>query len=122
MALPVFPTIQPPSYPLKNKIEDVSLQSTMENGITISRPKFTRARETFNLQWNALPANDFSLLRTFFKTVVYGGSQSFQWTYPQIVGDPYAGQAFAVRFAGGTIEFTTSTPGYYTGELVIQED
>jgi len=122
MAIPVFPNIQQPSYPLKNKVEDVSLQSTMESGITISRPKFTRARETFTLQWNALPAADFYLLRTFYKTAVYGGSQSFQWTYPQINGDPYSGQAFSVRFTGGVIEFTTSSPGYYSGGLVIQED
>lgn len=115
-----FPAIQQPSYPLSNKLEDPSLTSKTENGMVVSRPKFTRVRETFVLKWQALPAADYYKLRDFWKTTL-GPSLEFEWTYPVIAGDPYSGKKFTMRFAGGDMNFSMDLPGYYSGELTVQE-
>ena len=116
-----FPKIQNPVYPLTIKIKDPSLQSEMENGLVISRAKFTRAQQSFTLQWNALPAADYAILRDFYRNTVRGGSFAFEWQYPAIFNDPYAGHLFSVRFVGEDISFDLVTPGYYSGKLTIQE-
>lgn len=116
-----FPTIQKPSYPFNSKLEDISLQSQMEDGTVVSRARFTRSRETFTLTWTALPDADYATLRTFYKSTVKGGSEAFQWTYPTITGDSYSGQTFTVRFVGGGIEFSKSKYGTRSGTLQIQE-
>ncbi|AJQ29640.1 hypothetical protein [Pelosinus fermentans] len=48
-----FPNIQQPVYPFTTKIKDPSLQSEMENGLVISRAKFTRVPQNFTLKWTA---------------------------------------------------------------------
>lgn len=116
-----FPSIQQPIYPFTTKIKDPSLQSEMENGLVVSRAKFTRMPQTFVLKWNALPAADYAAVRDFYRTTVRGGSQAFDWTYPTVANDSYSGQLFSVRFAGGDISFDLATPGYYSGTLTIQE-
>lgn len=116
-----FPNIKAPAYPFGAKIEDVSLQSKMEDGTVVSRARFTRARETFILNWSALPDADYSLLRTFFKTTVKGGSESFNWTHPTVSGDPYSGQTFTARFVAGDINFSNTAPGIWSGQITIQE-
>lgn len=121
MSLPVFPVIQQPSYPFSNQWENPALTSKMENGIVVSRPKFTRMRETFTLKWSVLPAADYYALRTFWKHTVLGGSQEFAWTYPEVPGDPYSGQVFTVRFAGSEPKFDLIAPGLYSGELTLEE-
>ncbi len=117
----VFPDIMQPSYPMRNRIEDPAILSKMENGIVVSRTKYTRSRETFILRWTALPAAHYNTLRSFFKDTVKGGGDTFEWTYPAVAGDPYSGRVFTVRFTGGDIEFELSAPGRYSGELTIQE-
>jgi hypothetical protein len=93
----------------------------MENGIIVSRPRFTRVRETFVLNWRSLPVADFVKLRNFWKNEVFGGSVVFDWQYPNIPNDPYSGQLFHVRFIGGDIDFELSEYGY-SGTLTIQEE
>lgn len=116
-----FPNIQDPVYPLTTKIKDPSLQSEMENGLVISRAKFTRALQTFTLQWNALPAADYDILRDFYRNTVRGGSLAFDWQYPVVANDSYSGKRFSMRFVGGDISFNLAAPGYYSGKLTIQE-
>ncbi|MDR3561755.1 MAG: hypothetical protein P4N59_10020 [Negativicutes bacterium] len=116
-----FPSIQQPVYPLTTKIKDPSLQSEMENGLVISRAKFTRMPQSFVLKWNALPAADYAALRDFYRITVLGGSMTFEWNYPIVPNDPYSGQLFSVRFTGGDISFDLAAPGYYSGALTIQE-
>ncbi|AJQ29644.1 hypothetical protein [Pelosinus fermentans] len=67
-----FPNIQQPVYPFTTKIKDPSLQSEMENGLVISRVKFTRLPQIFTLKWTALPAADYAALRDFYRNTVYG--------------------------------------------------
>lgn len=119
--MPQFPNIQQPVYPLTTKIKDPSLQSEMENGMVISRARFTRVPQTFILKWTALPAEDYAMLHDFYRTKVLGGSLAFDWQYPTVANDPYSGKLFSVRFTGGDISFELSSPGRYAGTLTIQE-
>jgi len=116
-----FPNIQQPGYPFSTKIKDPSLQSEMENGLVISRAKFTRAPQTFTLKWSALPAADYATLRDFYRNTVFGGSLAFDWYYPTVPNDSYSGQVFSVRFVDGDISFDLVAPGYYSGKISIQE-
>lgn len=116
-----FPDIQQPVYPFTTKIKDPSLQSEMENGLVISRAKFTRIPRNFVLKWTALPAADYATLRDFYLNTVQGGSQVFDWHYPTVPSDPYSGQVFSVRFTGEEISFDLTAPGCYSGTLTIQE-
>lgn len=115
-----FPNIAQPSYPLKSKWENPVLASKMENGTVVTRPKFTRLRETFTLSWTALPAADYATLREFWHTTL-GGSAVFLWTYPQIVGDPLSGKEFRVRFSAEEPSFEVSAPGLYRGSVTLEE-
>nr|WP_092069587.1 hypothetical protein [Dendrosporobacter quercicolus]NSL47524.1 hypothetical protein [Dendrosporobacter quercicolus DSM 1736]SDL92859.1 hypothetical protein SAMN04488502_1011204 [Dendrosporobacter quercicolus] len=121
MTLPEFPEIQQPCYPFSSEWEDPALTSKMENGYIVSRPKFTRVRETFRLKWQALPARDYHALRTFWKDVVLGGSREFYWTYPEVPDDAYSKKVFTVRFISGEIRFDLVGPGQYSGEFKLQE-
>jgi hypothetical protein len=116
-----FPNIQQPIYPFTTKIKDPSLQSEMENGLVVSRAKFTRMPQTFVLKWNALSAADYAALRDFYRNTVRGGSQAFDWHYPTVANDPYSGQRFSARFVAGDISFDLVAPGCYSGTLTIQE-
>jgi hypothetical protein len=116
-----FPNIQQPVYPFTTKIKDPSLQFQMENGIVVSRAKFTRIPQTFVLKWTALPAADYAALRDFYRNTVLGGSKAFDWYYPEVPNDSYTGQKFLVRFTGGDMSFDLAAPGYYSGTVTIQE-
>jgi len=116
-----FPTIQQPVYPLTTKIKDPALKSEMENGLVVSRPRFTRIPQSFALKWTALPAADYAVLRDFYRYTVYGGSLAFEWQYPAVTGDPYSGKVFSVRFTGEDFSFNMVASGYYAGTLTIQE-
>lgn len=116
-----FPSIKQPVYPFTTKIKDPSLQSEMENGLVISRVKFTRVPQIFVLKWTALPAADYAALRDFYRKTVYGGSLAFDWYYPAVPNDSYSGKLFSVRFVAGDISFDLAAPGYYSGSLTIQE-
>ena len=116
-----FPNIQQPVYPFTTKIKDPSLQSEMENGLVISRARFTRVPKSFTLKWTALPAADYALLRDFYCDTVCGGSLAFEWHYPMVPNDSYSGKLFRVRFTGEELSFDLTAPGYYAGQLTIQE-
>lgn len=116
-----FPNIQQPVYPFTTKIKDPSLQSEMENGLVISRARFTRVPQIFTLKWTALPAPDYAVLRDFYRKTVYGGSLVFDWHYPTVANDPYSGKLFSVRFKSEDLSFELAAPGYYSGTVTIQE-
>jgi hypothetical protein len=116
-----FPNIQQPVYPFTTKIKDPALKSEMENGLVVSRPRFTRVSQSFVLKWTALPAADYAALRDFYRNSVLGGSLAFDWQYPAIANDPDSGKLFSVRFADEEFSFGMVAPGYYAGTLIIQE-
>jgi hypothetical protein len=78
-----FPTLTiPPSYPLVEELEDATLRSPFEDGSVQSRPKYTKTRYTFTINYDLLPKADRNTLMTFVKTTVREGADSFIWTHP----------------------------------------
>lgn len=87
-----FPTIQAPSISMPTKIKDPALKSELVNGMSITRPRYTRILREWSLKWNAMSDTDLTVLLTFFDTVG-GGSASFTWT------DEF-NNTYTVRFDG----------------------
>lgn len=87
-----FPTIQTPSIAMPTKVKDPALKSEVVNGMSITRPRYTRILREWSLKWNAMPDTDLTTLLMFFDTVG-GGSASFTWS------DEF-GNSYTVRFDG----------------------
>lgn len=80
-----FPTLsRAPNFPLDpdGSTEDVVLRSPQEAGYEQTRPRTTRARRSFGLNYQALKDADVALLRTFEITTLRNGADSFDWTHP----------------------------------------
>lgn len=77
-----FPAISSPSWPITRIREDNMLRSQMENGIVQTRPKFTRTKDGWELEWKAMSNTDHSTFVTFFETTLSNGALSFNWTHP----------------------------------------
>lgn len=95
--MPAFPTLsRPPSYPIDpdGQIEDAVLRSPAEGGYEQTRPRFTRMRRTWGLNYRHLSDTDVALLRTFETTTLSNGAAAFTWTHPLGAG------TFTVQLAG----------------------
>jgi len=91
-----FPTLsRAPSLPLDpdGEIEDVVLRSTFEAGYEQTRPRTTRARRSFGINYRALKSADEALLRAFEITTLRNGADAFTWTHP------ISGTSYTVRLA-----------------------
>lgn len=91
-----FPSLScPPSYPLDpdGDIEDTVIRSPQEAGYEQTRPRTTRARRSFGLDYPLLPDVDVSLLRAFEITTLRNGADAFSWTHP------LSGTTYTVRLA-----------------------
>lgn len=108
-----WPKIQEPVWPIKEEIEDAALRSESENGLVISRAKFSRQREKFTLVWLALPTKEYSILKAFYKAML-GGSNSFLWKHP--VTD----KEYIVRF-GTELKFSNDGPNIWSGSVELSE-
>lgn len=101
-----FPSvIQPPSFPIDISYEDIALQSKKENGVTKIRKKFSNARVTFKLTWNAMSVYDYKILEDFYINDCETNVNEFVWKYPnvanpnEVIADSiFHGQLFTVRF------------------------
>ena len=80
----------PPSYPLKEIIEDRALKGKSEAGYITTRYKYTRQNVSFEVNYSMLTDADKALLRDFYDDVET--VDSFTWT------DPYTNVSYAVRF------------------------
>lgn len=110
-----FPNIQKPPYGgLTEEYEDNSLISEFEDGSQQSRKKFTRSRRTYKLSWDFLSNADYQTLKNFIVNQVSHSALAFNWT------NPVTNEVIEVR----CIEFpawTVNNPGYWSGELKLQE-
>lgn len=82
--MPTFPTLSvAPNYPLSpdGDLEDASLRSSSEAGYTQTRPRFTRNRRSFGLEYELNPTDE-SALRTFEATTLRNGADVFEWQHP----------------------------------------
>jgi len=89
----------------KETFEDSTIRDQMENGAQYTRPRFSRMRRTWAVNFELLTETDRNTLRTFTQT--NGGFNSFTWTdnrtatpetvtvrfskLPAITDDKYAG-------------------------------
>lgn len=110
-----FPsTIMNPSYGTTIDAEDSSIVSKMEDGSVVGRRKFTKSRNTWKLQWDALPKEQYNTLFDFLKNTVYFAALPFQWT------NPLDGVTYTVRYSAKE-EFTTKAVNVLSGSISITE-
>lgn len=122
MSLYVFPDIVPPMTP-EDELEDAGISTQMENGMIISRARYTRSRLTFYLVWgfkNPLPVQDKETLRNFYQNTVKGSSEQFEWICNSRFS-PYYGQTYIVRFMGNPPRFKKIASGYWGTEVTLQQ-
>lgn len=103
--MPAFPTLsRNPSYPIDpdGVLEDMVIRSDPKSGYEQTRPRFTRARRSFGVNYVGLDAADEALLRAFEITTLRNGADSFTWTHP------ISGAAYTVRLSGGSIKWSRS--------------
>lgn len=75
-----FPAgISAPKPPIKITPEDIVLKSPTESGFTILRPRFTRARRTFEVNWD-LRGEELQTFWTFYSTTLSNGTSPFYIT------------------------------------------
>lgn len=108
-----WPKIKQPVWPICEEIEDAALRSPTENGLVISRAKFTKQREKFTLIWTALPTQDYNVLKAFYKSML-GGSDSFIWIHP------VTNKEYIVRFGSG-LKFSNDGPDIWSGSVELGE-
>lgn len=114
MANQAWPSIQAPSFPLQENMEDAVIRSDFAAGYEQTRAKFTRNRTTYGLKWPAMKSSDVESLRTFYKTTLGNGSGMCDWTYPG------TSAVHAVRF-NSPPKITLVAPGIYQVECEIRE-
>lgn len=77
-----FPTLSVyPTYPFDEEQEDVTLKSKSEDGILLTRPKYTKTRNTYNVNYDYLTKEDKHKIESFVKTVNQG-VDIFYWNHP----------------------------------------
>lgn len=111
----IFPAgIRNPDYPLDEQLADPTLRSEYEDGSQQTRPKFTRIRKIFAVEWNSLPDTEKELLVDFYCNTVKAGAEAFDWT------DPVSGKLYAVRF-GSAPKIKAKMLHYYTVSITLNE-
>lgn len=74
--------------------EDSALKDKMENGAVFARPRFSRMRRTWKINYKACPVADRDVLRTFMASV--GGWGAFSYVDNRIASAP---ETVTVRFS-----------------------
>jgi len=83
--MPAFPTLSRgvEFVGFSDKISEApTMRTEQANGLVKTRPRFTATKEEFHFGYRWLTAADVVLLKTFQKTTVVVGSESFTWTNP----------------------------------------
>lgn len=92
----VFPTlsINPAVEPWEEDVaSDPTIRNQVEGGYVLTRSRFTRIPDKWNIGYITLPEADKNTLRTFEKSVKVG-SEKFTWT------NPMNNLSYEVRFLG----------------------
>jgi hypothetical protein len=114
-----FPSLsRPPSFPIDpdGDLEDGVLRSPSDAGYVQTRPKFTRARRSWGVNYISLPDTDVALLRTHETTTTRNGADSFVWTHP------LSGITPTVQYGPGLIKYKRSKKGSGTNvSFLLQE-
>lgn len=114
----VFPTLtKSPSLPLSpdGEIDDVLLRSPQESGYEQVRPRTTRARRSWGVNYPVLAAADVATLRAFEITTLRNGADAFTWTHP------ISGLVYTVRLTGPVKFATTQDRRFSSAALTLKE-
>lgn len=120
-----FPNIQQSSFPIAISYENISLKSRKENGDYKLRKKFTNARKTFTLKWNAMSSEDYQTLESFYINDCQTNVKKFLWKYPSIKAnirtryDIFNNHIFVCRFYSFSAK--ASEHNSYIVEVVLNE-
>lgn len=77
-----YPTLSTaPSYPIVEQRSDPTIKSEFDSGYMQTRPRYTRKKMVFNVNYDDIPNSDKGTLETFVDTV-RGGADYFNWTHP----------------------------------------
>ena len=109
-----FPDVTAPEYPLKESVEDNLIKSAMENGVVKTRPRFTKVRRSFELEWSLLNDDSKDALEQFFLSKTKCGSLPFKWPHP------YSEKSYVVRFDGPP-SFSLKMKDYWQVSIKLQE-
>jgi len=113
-----FPVLsRVPGYPLDpdGELDDAAVRSPFDAGYEQTRPKFTRARRTWGINYRNLPDADVAILRAFELVTLVNGSDSFTWVHP-LTGDSYG-----VRLTAPIKYARTTAPGVADASFTIRE-
>lgn len=78
-----FPTLtRNPTYPLSEETEDMVIRDSSEAGYEATRPRFTKRRRIWTLNYERMSDTDLSSLESFFAGDAAYGSGIFSWTNP----------------------------------------
>lgn len=104
-----------PSYPLDpdGEIEDVVLRSESTAGYRQTRPRFTRARRKWGVNYEDLTDADADDLRDFERVTLRNGADKFDWPHP-------VSGTFTVILTG-PIKFSRNTYGGTKASFVLEE-
>lgn len=116
--MPTFPTLsRAPSYPIDpdGEAEDMVLRSPQAAGYEQTRPRSTRARRNFGVNYIALSSADEALLRAFETATLRNGADSFTWTHP------LSGTSYTVRLSGAIKWKRPRSPGKVDASMMLRE-
>jgi len=107
-----FPTLSRRAIDIDVSYEDNSLKHPIEAGYEFRRPRFTRSRRLFKVQYDLLPTADRDALVSHFGIV--GTHTSFTWT-------DLDSTSYSV-FYDSPLNFTRSLIGWYkVADIVLRE-
>lgn len=107
-----WPDIQDPAKVVE-KFTKAQIKSRFESGKQISRPKHTRGRYQWSLEWTALHEDDWALLKLAFNSDI---GTSFEWTHPR------SQITYTVRYAEDTLEGAFIYPCFYAVTIELEEE
>lgn len=110
-----FPTLSlKPALPLDFEREDAVLRSESDGGYEMTRPRFTRNRMVFTLQYEDLPMAECLSLDSFYVDDCANGSVIFNWVHPG------TGVSHKVRFKQPP-KFSQTSYGYCNVQIILRQ-
>lgn len=107
-----FPALSRRAIDSNTANEDNGIKHPIEAGYEFRRPRFTRSRRLFTVQYDLLPTADITLLTAHYATV--GTHTSFTWT--DLDGVPFS------VYYDTPLNFKRTLAGWYKIEDIILKE
>ena len=106
-----------PSLPLDpdGVMEDAVLRTPTEAGYVQTRPRYTRPRLMWGLNYNVLPDSDIAILKNWEQVTIRNGSDVFTWQHPTTL------VSYDVRLAGPVKYSRTGLPTLSSVSMQLQQ-